>query len=187
MSNGHMAEKREAELGAVQKTLFIPLAARARETGRKHPALRDPKADGWLDAVEKNPGPYFFVSEGVLVYLQEADVTDLLARIAKRFPGARIAFDTYPRQTFERQHKLAAKRGLPARWAWSCDDPSSLEGAGLKLIESAWITRPPNGLRSSLPARFRYLLPAADPFLRQAFTLSLFPSGDPSNGTSIAR
>jgi O-methyltransferase involved in polyketide biosynthesis len=286
-----MAEKREAELGAVQKTLFIPLAARARETGRKHPALRDPKAvevvesidfdasvygrgwggfatvlrtltfdwwvreflarhpsgtvvelgtglntrfervdngtarwidldlpdtielrrqffadterrrmiaaslldDGWLDAVEKSPGPYFFVSEGVLVYLQEADVTGLLARISKRFPGARIAFDTYPRQTFERQHKLAAKRGLPARWAWSCDDPSSLERAGLRLIESAWITRPPDGLRSSLPARFRYLLPAADPFLRQAFTLSLFSSGDPSksddpsNGTSIAR
>ena len=39
-----MADRVRAELGAVQQTLFIPLAARARETRRRRPVLRDPKA-----------------------------------------------------------------------------------------------------------------------------------------------
>ena len=36
-----MENKHRVRLGAVQETLFIPLAARARETQRKHPLLRD--------------------------------------------------------------------------------------------------------------------------------------------------
>ena len=187
-----MAERQTVELGDVQRTLFFPLAARARETGKKRPLLRDPKAveivesvdfelapitpgptafvvtlrtliydwwvrrflaghpggtvielgtglntrfertdngtaqwieldlpdtielrrrffadtgrrqmlaaslldEDWLPVVEQRPGPYFFVADGVLAYLREEDVTGMLARIAGRFPGAMIAFDT---------------------------------------------------------------------------------------------
>ena len=39
-----MAESEQARLGAVQQTLFIPLAARARAAQRRRPVLRDPKA-----------------------------------------------------------------------------------------------------------------------------------------------
>jgi len=265
----------EPELGAVQRTLFIPLAARARETERKRPALRDPKAvemvrsvvfdyatygrgwggfltvlrtlvfdwwtdqflarhpagtvvelgtglntrfertdngtvhwidldlpdtielrrrffadtgrrqmvaaslldEDWMAAVERLPGPYFFVSEGVLVYLEEEGVTRTLARIAGRFPGATLAFDTYSRRTLAQQRKVSARRGLGAPWAWACDDPRSLGRFGLRLVESAAITRPPAGLRSRLPSRYRYLLPLADPVLGQALTISLFTAG----------
>jgi O-methyltransferase involved in polyketide biosynthesis len=37
-----MADKQQVRLGAVQETLFITLAARAAESQRKHPVLRDP-------------------------------------------------------------------------------------------------------------------------------------------------
>ncbi|NUR59733.1 MAG: class I SAM-dependent methyltransferase, partial [Catenulispora sp.] len=47
-----MAEQVKVELGAVQETLFIPLAGRARESGRKHPVVRDPKAVEIVDAVD---------------------------------------------------------------------------------------------------------------------------------------
>ena len=268
-----MPGKQKAELGPAQQTLFIPLAARARETRRGHPVLRDPKAvemvasidydaakygrgaggsvtvmrtvifdwwvreflarhpagtvvevgtglntrfervgastahwidldlpdtielrreffadtgrrtmlaasladEEWLDVVERSPAPYFFACEGVLPYVPEADVTRTLARIAGRFPGALIALDTFPRRTYDQQHKLAARRGIEATWQWWCDDPASLEQHGLKLVESAWITRPPKGLRPSLPGRYRYLLPLANPVLgKSSFTLSLF-------------
>src|SRR6202000_1622097 len=69
----------------------------------------------WLADVERLPGPYFFVSDGVLTYLTEEDVTGALSRIAARFPGAWLAFDTYPRAAVEAEHKMAAKRGI-ARW-----------------------------------------------------------------------
>jgi O-methyltransferase involved in polyketide biosynthesis len=270
-----MADKLRADLGPVQQTLFVPLAARARETARKRPVLRDPKAvemvrsiqfddavygrgwagfvtvlrtrifdwwvrqflaehpngtvvelgtglntrfertdngtahwidldlpdtielrrrffedtdrrqmvaaslldEDWLAAVEQRPAPYFFISDGVLVYLKEDAVTRALARIADRFPGAMLAFDTYPRVTFNQQHKMAARRGMAARWAWACDDPRSLERLGLRLVESATITRPPEALRPQLPFRYRSLLPLADPVLGKAFVLSLFRAG----------
>ena len=276
-----MAERQTArqtvELGDVQRTLFFPLAARARETRRKRPLLRDPKAveivesvdfeiapiapgptafvvtlraliydwwvrqflaghpggtvvelgtglntrfertdngtaqwieldlpdtielrrqffadtgrrqmlaaslndEDWLPVVEQRPGPYFFVADGVLAYLREEDVTGMLARIATRFPGAVIAFDTVTRASMGQELTMAAKRNI-APWQWACDDPRSLErlGSGLRLVESVAVTRPPAGLRAELPARYRYLLPLADPvFGKRGQSLSLFLAG----------
>ncbi len=260
----------KVKLGAVQRTLFFPLLARAVETRRKHPLMRDPKAvelveaidfdprtysqgpmtfavvvrtmildwwvrqflaehpDGtvvelgtglntrfertdngsvhwidldlpdtielrhqfftdterrrmlaaslldedWMTEVERLPGPYFFVSDGVLVYLKEKDVLGSLRRIAARFPDARLAFDTYPRVTAAGEHKMAAKRGI-APWEWFCDEPRTLERVGLRLLETATITRPPAGVRDGLPAMYRYLLPLANPILGRGLTLSL--------------
>ena len=102
-----------------------------------------------------------------------------LARIAAQFPGALIALDTYPKQTFDWQHRLAAKKDLDARWAWSCDDPRSLERFGLEVMESASITRPPRAMRSQLPARYRYLMPLADPVLGKTMAITLFRASSP--------
>jgi len=213
--------KHQVRLGAVQETLFIPLAARARETEKKHPVLTDPRAaelvrsidydaakygrgaggfvtvlrtaiidfwvrsflaasaldEDWLPAVAQSRGPYFFVADGVLVYLPEDQVMAALARFAERFPGALLALDTYPKRTFDQQHRLTAQKGIDARWAWSCDDPRSLERFGLEVMESVTITRPPRAMRGQLPARYRYLMPLADPLLGRAMAITLFRCG----------
>jgi O-methyltransferase involved in polyketide biosynthesis len=274
-----MADGDQVRLGAVQETLFIPLAGRARETRKKRPILRDPKAaqivdsvpfdaskygkgagglvgvirtavfdvwvrdflaehpggtvvelgtglntrfervdngtvhwidldlpdaielrrrcfadtdrrqmvaasvldEGWLHTVRELPGPYLFVTEGVLVYLAEDDVRRALARLAVQFPGDLIGLDTYSHRMFDRQQQMAAKRDI-ARWQWPCDDPRSLEPLGLNVVESATITRPPKALRAQLPPWYRYLLPLAEPILGQAVTMTLFranPAGRP--------
>jgi O-methyltransferase involved in polyketide biosynthesis len=268
---GGSAPRLRVSLGEVQQTLLIPLAARARETQRRHPVLRDPKAvammqavefdaarsgrgtggqltvlrtaildlwvsqfladnpggtvaeigtglntrfdrvdngtaswidldlpdtialrrqffedtgrrqmvaasfldEDWLDIIAARPGPYFFVAEGVLVYLPRDQVTAALARIARRFPGARIALDTYPQRSLDRQHQLAARRHL-ARWAWACDDPRELERLGLHVTAEATAARLPGELRRRLPARYRLLLPLAGPVLGGFMTLTLF-------------
>jgi O-methyltransferase involved in polyketide biosynthesis len=273
-----MEDKHQVRLGAVQETLFIPLAARARETQRKHPVLRDPRAvemlrsidydaakygrgaggfitvmrtaiidfwvrrflaahpaatvaelgtglntrfervdngqvhwldldlpdtielrrnffadtarrrmvaasvldADWLPAVAQQQGPYFFAAEGVLVYLPEEQVTAALARIAARFPGALLALDTYPARTFEQQHKLAARKGIDARWAWACDDPRALERSGFEVVQTVTITRPPRDMRAGLPAGYRYLLPLADPFVGKAMAITLFRASSPA-------
>ena len=46
------------ELGTVQETLFIPLAARARETRGRRPLLRDPKAAEILASVDFDTRKY---------------------------------------------------------------------------------------------------------------------------------
>ncbi|MGY6023502.1 class I SAM-dependent methyltransferase [Streptomyces spinosirectus] len=267
--------KHPVELGSVQETLFIPLAARARETVKKRPLLRDPKAvemirdidypaekygpgpgssitvlrtaivdswvraflaehpagtvveigtglntrfervdngtvhwvdldlpdtialrrkfftdterrrmvaasvldEGWLSTVEEYPGPYFFVAEGVLVYLPENEAAEALTRIAQRFPEALVALDTYPRRLLEKQHQQAAQKQMEARWAWSCEDPRSLERLGLRVVEAASVTRPPRAARAQLPLRFRTFLPLADRLLRGLFNITLFRAG----------
>jgi O-methyltransferase involved in polyketide biosynthesis len=264
-----MTDKVQARLGTVQQTLFIPLAGRARETRRKRPVLRDPKAveivesvdfdtakygrdwggvvtvlrtasfdwwvraflaehpagtvveigtglntrfervdngqvhwidldlpdtidlrrkffadsgrrrmvaasvldDDWMPVVAAAPGPYFFVADGVLAYLAQAPA--VLARIAERFGGALIAIDTYDQKMLERQHQMAAKKNMAARWAWSCDDPRSLESLGLDVVAAAAVTRPPAGLRAQLPPRYRYLLPVASRILGDVAAVTL--------------
>ena len=271
-----MADPQQVKLGAVQETLFIPLAARARETRKRRPILRDPKAvqmvesidfdtakygrgtgglvtllrtatfdvwvrgflsrnpDGtvveigtglntrfervdngtvhwidldlpdtielrrqyfadterrqmvaasvldeeWLQAVAERPGPYFFVAEGVLVYLPLEEVEQTLTRIARMFPGALLALDAYAQRLLQKQNQMGARRGI-ADWQWSCDDPGSLERLGLSIAESARITRPPRLLRAELPFRYRCLLPLADPVLGPAVRSTLFRAQPP--------
>ena len=73
--------------------------------------------EDWLPVVEQRPGPCFFVADGVLAYLREDDVTSMLARIAGRFPGAMIAFDTVTRASMGQELAMAAKRSIaPYRW-----------------------------------------------------------------------
>ncbi len=277
------ADRERVELGQVQETLFIPLAGRAAETGKRRPILRDPKAveiiesvgfdrakyhraggwttvvrtasfdvwvkeflaehphgtvvelgtglntrfervdngtvhwidldlpdtialrrrfftdtdrrrmvagsvvdDVWLAAVREMPGPYFFVSDGMLVYLAEEDVMRTLAGIAENFPAALIAIDTYSRQMLQREHRLAARQGI-ARWQWACDDPRSLEPLGMRVVETARVTRPPRALRSALPVSRRLLLTGADPVLGQSMQVTLFraASSQPQIGEPI--
>jgi O-methyltransferase involved in polyketide biosynthesis len=268
-----MADRVKVKLGAVQQTLFIPLAARARETRRRRPALRDPKAaeilasvdlgtkeygrgcgggvtvlrtaifdcwvsdflaehrsgtvveigaglntrfdrvgngqpywidldlpdtielrrrffadsgrhrmvaasvldQDWLPAVRESPGPYFFVADGVLAYLDQAP--QVIAGLARSFPGALIAFDTYSQRTLQQQHRLAARKNMDARWAWSCDDPRTLESLGLELVREAAVTRPPPELAWRLPRRYRYALPLASRIAGDLATVTLFRTG----------
>jgi O-methyltransferase involved in polyketide biosynthesis len=147
------------------------------DTSRRRMLAASLLDEGWLDEVAQLPGPYFFVSDGVLAYLKEADVTAALGRIAARFPGSMLAFDTYPRRVLAMEHRMAARRGF-ARWQWACDDPRALERLGLRLDEMAAPTRPPAGLRAGLPARYRYLvLPAAHALMGRGPALSLFQAG----------
>jgi O-methyltransferase involved in polyketide biosynthesis len=151
------------------------------DTGRRRMLAASLLDDDWLTEVEALPGPYFFVADGVLPYLTEDEVTGTLARLAARFPGSKLAFDSYPQMALEWEHKLAAKRDI-AFWQWSCDDPRTLERFGLRLLESATSTRPPAGVVAGLPARYRFLLPLADPILGRGGRLSLFQAAPAAPG-----
>lgn len=101
-------------------------------------------------------------------------VTTVLTRIAGHFPGAFLALDTFPQRTLDQQRRLAARRGIPARWAWACDNPRALERLGLRVVESSGVARLPRPVRRDLPARYRFVLPLAEPILDQAMRVTLF-------------
>jgi O-methyltransferase involved in polyketide biosynthesis len=136
--------------------------------------------DEWLNLVAGLPGPYLFVTEGVLSYFAEEQVHALLRRIACRFPGSLIALDTYSSEMVQRQRTMAAARNVSAM-EWACDDPSTLQQLGLTLLESATITRPPRAMRRTLPLYYRIKLPLADRRYGKAGHITLFRlNEDPS-------
>ena len=49
----------------------------------------------WMDRVEATGGPWMFVAEAVLIYLDPTDARRAVAALAKRFSGARIALDWF--------------------------------------------------------------------------------------------
>jgi O-methyltransferase involved in polyketide biosynthesis len=65
-----MADKVKVELGDVQQTLFIMLAARARQTGLKHPVLRDPKAVEIIDSIDFDAEAYAKGWGGIVTVLR---------------------------------------------------------------------------------------------------------------------
>ncbi len=77
--------------------------------------------EGWLHTVRELPGPYLFVTEGVLVYLAEDDVRRALTRLAVQFPGELVALDTYSHRMFDRQQQMAAKRDIARVIAGACE------------------------------------------------------------------
>ncbi len=264
-----MTDAQRVRLTAIEETLFIPLIARAQETAKKRPLLRDPKAaemvasidfdgtkygklggrsaivprtavldfwvrrfladspagtvvdvatglntrferldngavhwadmdlpetielrqrffadtdrrrmvassvtdEAWLPAVRETPGPYFFVIEGLLVYLADDEAERALTLIADQFPGAFVAMDTYPRRTIDWLRRMTAKRDVPALARWAVDDPRSLERLGLRVLESATVTRPPRALLAQWPIEYRIVLPAFDPIARRVLPL----------------
>jgi O-methyltransferase involved in polyketide biosynthesis len=149
------------------------------DTDRRRMVAASLTDDSWRDTVRELPGPYFFLADGVLPYLTEADVTRTLASLAEQFPGALIAFDTYSQQMMAREHQLAARRGL-ARWQWACDDPRSLERLGLRVMEIDILPQLPRELRATVPARRRLALAAVRPLFGRSMQMTLFRAAETS-------
>ncbi len=85
-----MAEHVKVQLGAVQETLFIPLAARARETRKKRPMLRDPKAAEILASVEFDTGKYGRGSGGGVTVLRTAIFDYWVSGFLAEHPGGTV-------------------------------------------------------------------------------------------------
>jgi O-methyltransferase involved in polyketide biosynthesis len=130
--------------------------------------------NGWHDTVAALPGPYLFVSEGVLAYLPREDVDKALTTIVGRFPGATMVFDTYSGKTLQATNRLADKGKMGARLVWSCEDPREFESLGCTLVSSTSITKPPREVRERLPVSVRIALPVLHPVGKNRFRLNMF-------------
>ena len=114
---------------------------------------------GWMDQVEAAGGPWMFVAEAVLIYLDAPDAQRAIVNIAGRFPGARIAFDTTAARMVETQDRHDAMRHLPREswFRWKCDEPQEIErwGANLRLAASKTFLDADRDLLDRLPLMLR--------------------------------
>src|SRR5262250_2754590 len=85
-----MTRQVKVELGAVQQTLFIPLAARARQTRRRRPVLRDPKAAEILASVDVDMKKYGRSSGGSVTVLRTAIFDRWVSDFLAEHPGGTV-------------------------------------------------------------------------------------------------
>lgn len=123
----------------------------------------------WMDPVGQTGGPWLFLSEAVLIYLEESDARRAIRQIVERFPGAELVLDTTSAAMVRGQARHDAMRHLPpTSWfRWACNDPRELESLDLELLESKTFLDAHPGLVASLPWTLRVLVRWAPGLLRR--------------------
>lgn len=106
--------------------------------------------DAWIAAlVRRAPAPYFFVSEGMLMYLRENEVKALFERMSEAFPGSTLAFDSIsPLVVKNQSHHDSMKHLMDAPFGWGIRDVHEI---------ARWMTEAPaaphDALAQRLPSR----------------------------------
>ena len=124
----------------------------------------------WVDTVASAGRPVLVVAEGLLMYLDEADVRRLVLRLHETFPGCRLIADVFSRlmARFATSHPSLKSTG--ATIGWGMDDPCELEAwaPGLCLLEEWYFTDDPNLARLNFGYRVAYKLAGAFKMVQRA-------------------
>ncbi|MER7775878.1 class I SAM-dependent methyltransferase [Streptomyces sp. NPDC096191] len=120
--------------------------------------------EAWAAEVTSDAGgPYLFLAEAVLPYLDEADVRQVVDLLADRFPGALLALDTAGPGFFDTQEEHDALSRVEARMHWFCPDlPAQLAHwrPGADMMASHTLTSLPASLLAHLPLPYRQMVTA---------------------------
>jgi O-methyltransferase involved in polyketide biosynthesis len=91
----------------------------------------------WMQAIAYQGQPVFVVAEGLMMYLREQQVKELVLALKEKFPGCKLAFDAYSELTVRRVGAHPSLRKTGAVIHWGIDDPKAVEGwaDGIRLEE----------------------------------------------------
>lgn len=93
----------------------------------------------WMEAVAATGGPWCFISEAVIIYLEAPQARQAITQIANRFPGAWLLLDTTSQKMVDGQSTHDAMRYMSKEswFRWACDDPHEIERwTNLRLVQS---------------------------------------------------
>jgi len=124
----------------------------------------------WMKAVASDGRPVLVVAEGLLMYLDEADVRQLVLRLQEVFPGCRLIADVFSRLTARSAANHPALKYTGATMGWGIDDPHELEvwAPGVRLLEEWFFTDDPDLARLSAGYRLAYRLAGAFRMVQRA-------------------
>lgn len=88
----------------------------------------------WMDQVHGVPSQQLFVAEGLLYYLDRAQVDALFLELRHRFPGAAIVFDVLGTNDYTTLLENTTSAGAPIAWHLDGDYSDALNTLGLGAI-----------------------------------------------------
>ena len=123
-----------------------------------------------MDTVASGGRPVLVVAEGLLMYLDEADVRRLVLRLHETFPGCQLIADVFSRLTARSATKHPSLKSTGATIGWGMDDPCELEAwaPGLRLLEEWYFTHDPDLARLNFGYRMAYRLAGAFKMVQRA-------------------
>jgi len=115
------------------------------ETGNYHLIPSSVTDLQWVDGIPAGGRPVLVIAEGLLMYLQEADIKALLLKLQAAFPGCRLAADVFSKVTAERVGAHPSLKQTGATIHWGIDDARDIErwSPGIRLIEEWYFSQAP--------------------------------------------
>jgi O-methyltransferase involved in polyketide biosynthesis len=144
------------------------------ETETYHMIASSVTDPAWMEQVAPRGHPVFVVAEGLLMYLREDEVRDLILCLHQRFPGCHLVFDAFSNMTVQRVGAHPSLKKTGATVQWGIDDPQEIEGwvgdsdQGIRLREEWFFSQSPEIERLSGFYRFMFRLTAAFPAVQRA-------------------
>lgn len=125
--------------------------------------------EDWHQELASLPGPYCFVSEAVIIYLDNDVVETIVRGFARKYPGSWFVTDTTSAKIIDGQHRHEIMKTLPKNswFRWRCDDPSELSRWGAKLESSKSFADVGHGIRAGFPFKWRLLMTVAPWLVRR--------------------
>lgn len=118
----------------------------------------------WLDAIPHQGLPTLIIAEGLMMYLAEDDVKQLLLALQSAFPGCHLTFDAYSELTARRVKSHRSLKQTGATIQWGIDDPQTMEtwGEGIQFREEWFFVQSPQ--IAQLAFRYRLMFKLAGLF-----------------------
>jgi O-methyltransferase involved in polyketide biosynthesis len=124
----------------------------------------------WVDTIPAAGQPVLVVAEGLLMYLDEADVRRLVLRLQEAFPGCRLVGDVFSQLTARSATNHPSLKSTGATLGWGIDNAREVEAwaPGIRLIEEWFFSDDPDLAQLSFGYRLAYQLAGAFKMARLA-------------------
>jgi O-methyltransferase involved in polyketide biosynthesis len=124
----------------------------------------------WMDEVTSAGRPVLVVVEGLLMYLEEADVRRLVLRLHETFQGCQLIADVFSKLTARTATRHPSLKSAGATMGWGIDDPCEMEtwAPGIHLLEEWYFSDDPDLVHLNFGYRLAYKLAGAFKMVQRA-------------------
>jgi O-methyltransferase involved in polyketide biosynthesis len=124
----------------------------------------------WIERVKAEDRPVLILAEGLLMYLSEQDVRQLVLQLREAFPGCRLAADVFSCMTARSAARHPSLKSTSAAVGWGMDDPHELEtwATGIRFLDEWFFSEDPDLSRLSFGYRLAYKLAGAFKLVKRA-------------------
>jgi len=124
----------------------------------------------WVEGIHAEGKPVIVIAEGLLMYIDEADVKKLVLQLQEEFPGCQLIADVFSKLTARSAANHPSLKSTGAKLGWGIDDPREMEGwaPGIRLLEEWYFSNDPDLGKLNFGYRLAYKLAGAFMMVKRA-------------------